>query len=164
MHPYTIGLQKSKPVVGREIDRLYSIPGNVPNPINMPSTCYFSDRCDRRCDKCAGDYPPMIQVSPTHSVACWLYDGAAKDKTQKAEKAENVVKTEKTGKTLKAEKVVKTEKADKTLKAEKTQKAEKAEKVVKAEKAEKTLKAEKTEKAEKTVKTENKSARGRKKQ
>ena len=43
MHPYTIGLQKSKPVVGKEIDRLYSIPGNVPNPINMPSTCYFSD-------------------------------------------------------------------------------------------------------------------------
>ena len=167
MHPYTIGLQKSKPVVGREIDRLYSIPGNVPNPINMPSTCYFSDRCDRRCMKCAGDYPPMIQVSPTHSVACWLYDGAAKDKTKKAEKAEKVVKTEKAGKTLKAEK---TEKADKTLKADKVVKTEKAdktlnaEKVVKAEKADKTLKAEKTEKAEKTVKTENKSARGRKKQ
>ena len=185
MHPYTIGLQKSKPVVGREIDRLYSIPGNVPNPINMPSTCYFSDRCDRRCAKCAGDYPPMIQVSPTHSVACWLYDGAAKDKTQKAEKADKVVKTEKADKTLKADKVVKAEKADKTLKAdkvvktEKTDKAEKAdkvvktekadktlkaEKVVKAEKADKALKAEKTEKAEKTVKTENKSARGRKKQ
>ena len=155
MHPYTIGLQKSKPVVGREIDRLYSIPGNVPNPINMPSTCYFSDRCDRRCDKCAGDYPPMIQVSPTHSVACWLYDGAAKDKTQKAEKADKVVKTEKADKAEKADKFVKAEKADKTLKADK---------VVKTEKADKTLKAEKTEKAEKTVKTENKSARGRKKQ
>ncbi len=80
MHPYTIGLQKSKPVVGREIDRLYSIPGNVPNPINMPSTCYFSDRCDRRCDKCGGEYPPMIQVSPTHSVACWLYDTEGEDR------------------------------------------------------------------------------------
>ena len=80
MHPYTIGLQKSKPVVGKEIDRLYSIPGNVPNPINMPSTCYFSDRCDRRCDKCGGEYPPMIQVSPTHSVACWLYDAEGEDR------------------------------------------------------------------------------------
>lgn len=80
MHPYTIGLQKSKPVVGKEIDRLYSIPGNVPNPINMPSTCYFSDRCDRRCDKCGGEYPPMIQVSPTHSVACWLYDTEGEDR------------------------------------------------------------------------------------
>lgn len=80
MHPYTIGLQKSKPVVGKEIDRLYSIPGNVPNPINMPSTCYFLDRCDRRCDKCGGEYPPMIQVSPTHSVACWLYDAEGEDR------------------------------------------------------------------------------------
>ncbi|MGN1041962.1 MAG: ABC transporter ATP-binding protein [Christensenellales bacterium] len=74
LHPYTIGLQKSKPVVGKEVDRLYSIPGNVPNPINMLSTCYFKDRCDRKCDACKGDYPEMIQVSPTHFVACHLYD------------------------------------------------------------------------------------------
>ena len=73
LHPYTVGLQKSKPVVNRAVDRLYSIPGNVPNPINMPATCYFSDRCDRRCAACRGDYPPFVQVSPTHSVACYLY-------------------------------------------------------------------------------------------
>lgn len=74
MHPYTIGLQKSKPVVGKEVDRLYSIPGNVPNPINMPSTCYFKDRCDKKCGLCNGAYPEMRQVSPTHFVACHLYD------------------------------------------------------------------------------------------
>ena len=74
LHPYTIGLQRSKPVVGKEVNRLYSIPGNVPNPINMPSTCYFCDRCDRRCEKCGGEYPNMVQVSPTHFVACHLYD------------------------------------------------------------------------------------------
>lgn len=73
LHPYTIGLQKSKPVVRHKVDRLYSIPGNVPNPINMPSSCYFGDRCDKRCEKCKGDYPEMIQVSPTHRVACHLY-------------------------------------------------------------------------------------------
>ena len=73
LHPYTVGLQKSKPVVNRSVDRLYSIPGNVPNPINMPATCYFSDRCDRRCAACKGDYPPLVQVSSTHSVACYLY-------------------------------------------------------------------------------------------
>ncbi|MBO5046323.1 MAG: ABC transporter ATP-binding protein [Clostridia bacterium] len=72
MHPYTIGLQKSKPVVRRQVDRLYSISGNVPNPINMPQTCYFRDRCNMRCEKCKGEYPPMVQVSPTHSVACYL--------------------------------------------------------------------------------------------
>ncbi len=78
MHPYTIGLQKSKPVVGKEVDRLYSIPGNVPNPINMLSTCYFKDRCNMKCAKCKGDYPEMIQVSPTHFVACHLYDDKAR--------------------------------------------------------------------------------------
>ncbi|MBO5305020.1 MAG: ABC transporter ATP-binding protein [Clostridia bacterium] len=74
LHPYTIGLQKSKPVVGKKVDRLYSIPGNVPNPINMLSTCYFKDRCSQKCEKCNKDYPEMIQVSPTHFVACHLLD------------------------------------------------------------------------------------------
>ncbi len=74
LHPYTIGLQKSKPVVGKKVDRLYSIPGNVPNPINMLSTCYFKDRCSQKCEKCNQDYPEMIQVSPTHFVACHLLD------------------------------------------------------------------------------------------
>ena len=71
LHPYTVGLQKSKPAVGKKVDRLYSIPGNVPNPINMRDHCYFRNRCDRRCEACLGEYPPMIQVSPTHFVACY---------------------------------------------------------------------------------------------
>ena len=44
-HPYTIGLMASKPIVGKKVDRLYSIPGKVPNPVNMPNYCYFKDRC-----------------------------------------------------------------------------------------------------------------------
>ena len=74
MHPYTIGLQKSKPVVRRKVDRLYNIPGQVPNPIDMPNYCYFRDRCDRCVGKCAQGYPEFIQVSPTHSVSCYLYE------------------------------------------------------------------------------------------
>ncbi len=74
LHPYTMGLQKSKPAVNKKVDRLYSIPGSVPNPINMPNYCYFRDRCDKRCAKCNGDYPEMIQVSPTHKVSCHLYE------------------------------------------------------------------------------------------
>lgn len=73
-HPYTIGLQKSKPMVNEKVDRLFSIPGQVPNPINMPTYCYFRDRCDRCTERCAGAYPGMIQISPTHYVACHLYD------------------------------------------------------------------------------------------
>ncbi len=73
MHPYTIGLQKSKPTMDSEGDTLFNIPGNVPNPIDMPDYCYFRERCSGCIKKCFGDYPPMIQVSPTHWVACHLY-------------------------------------------------------------------------------------------
>ena len=73
MHPYTIGLQKSKPTMDSDSDTLFNIPGNVPNPVNMPNYCYFKERCAKCIHKCAGDYPEMVQVSPTHYVACHLY-------------------------------------------------------------------------------------------
>ncbi|MBQ8324847.1 MAG: ABC transporter ATP-binding protein [Clostridia bacterium] len=73
MHPYTIGLQKSKPTLDSDSDTLFNIPGNVPNPINMPNYCYFRERCSSCTKKCAGEYPGMIKVSPTHYVACHLY-------------------------------------------------------------------------------------------
>lgn len=72
-HPYTIGLMRSKPVVGKKVDKLYSIPGKVPNPINMPDYCYFRDRCELRCEKCQGSYPGVIRLSPTHEVSCYRY-------------------------------------------------------------------------------------------
>ncbi len=75
LHPYTVGLQKSKPVVNRKVERLYNIPGQVPNPIDMPDYCYFKDRCTRCTARCEGEYPHFIQVSPTHRVACYLYAG-----------------------------------------------------------------------------------------
>ena len=74
-HPYTIGLQKSKPTMTLDDStELYNIPGNVPNPINMPAHCYFKERCAKCIGKCSGEYPGMVQVSPTHYVACHLYD------------------------------------------------------------------------------------------
>ena len=74
-HPYTIGLQKSKPTMTLDDStELYNIPGNVPNPVNMPSHCYFKERCAKCTAKCSGEYPGMVQVSPTHFVACHLYD------------------------------------------------------------------------------------------
>ena len=72
-HPYTIGLMASKPVVGKKVDKLYSIPGKVPNPINMPDYCYFKDRCEMCVEGCNGEYPHMIQLSPTHFVTCYRY-------------------------------------------------------------------------------------------
>ena len=72
-HPYTIGLMKSKPVVGKKVDELYNIPGNVPNPVDMPNYCYFRDRCEMRCEQCDGKYPPEIRISPTHVVSCYRF-------------------------------------------------------------------------------------------
>ena len=79
-HPYTIGLMASKPVVGRQVDKLYSIPGKVPNPINMPNYCYFKDRCEMCVNGCEGDYPCEVSISPTHKVSCYrYYDGKRPD-------------------------------------------------------------------------------------
>ncbi|MGN0979140.1 MAG: ABC transporter ATP-binding protein [Candidatus Avoscillospira sp.] len=72
-HPYTIGLMKSKPVVGKKVEELYNIPGSVPNPVDMPNYCYFKDRCEMQCEHCKGQYPPEIKISDTHIVSCYRY-------------------------------------------------------------------------------------------
>lgn len=75
-HPYTIGLMRSKPVVGKKVDELYNIPGSVPNPVDMPNYCYFRDRCEMRdqCSgRCDGVYPPEIRISDTHIVSCYRF-------------------------------------------------------------------------------------------
>ena len=72
-HPYTIGLMASKPVVGKKVESLYSIPGKVPNPVNMPHYCYFKDRCEMCVERCSGDYPCEVSLSPTHKVSCYRY-------------------------------------------------------------------------------------------
>ena len=85
-HPYTIGLMASKPVVGRQVDKLYSIPGKVPNPINMPDYCYFKDRCEMCVERCSGEYPGEVSISPTHKVSCYrYYDGRRPDLEEQVE-------------------------------------------------------------------------------
>jgi peptide/nickel transport system ATP-binding protein len=79
-HPYTVGLMASKPVINKKVDRLYNIPGNVPNPINMPDYCYFRDRCAKRMPICDGEYPPEFYLTESHTAACYLYA----DKEEKA--------------------------------------------------------------------------------
>ena len=86
-HPYTIGLMASKPVVGRQVDKLYSIPGKVPNPINMPDYCYFKDRCEMCGERCSGEYPGEVSISPTHKVSCYrYYDGQRPDLEEQVER------------------------------------------------------------------------------
>ena len=79
-HPYTVGIQKAKPSLASDAEEeLYSIPGNVPNPINIPNECLFKGRCGKRCGKCEGEYPREIKLSETHSVFCHLYDDEKED-------------------------------------------------------------------------------------
>jgi peptide/nickel transport system ATP-binding protein len=72
-HPYTKGLLASKPVIGQRKERLYSIPGQVPNPIGLEESCYFSDRCEHCMAICRVQQPPLRDADG-HKVACWLYE------------------------------------------------------------------------------------------
>lgn len=75
LHPYTAGLMASKPVINQSVERLYTISGSVPNPVNMPNYCYFRDRCERRFEACNGEYPDEVYVTDTHMAACYHYNG-----------------------------------------------------------------------------------------
>jgi peptide/nickel transport system ATP-binding protein len=73
---------KSRPILNEEVNRLYSIPGNVPNPINMPQHCYFKNRCEKCMEQCSGAYPGLVKVTPTHKVCCYLYSETGSAKAQ----------------------------------------------------------------------------------
>lgn len=74
-HPYTRGLLKAKPIIGQRQERLYTIPGQVPNPIGLGDYCYFSDRCEYAMDICRQKIPQLTADENGHKVACWLYEG-----------------------------------------------------------------------------------------
>lgn len=69
-HPYTTGLMKSKPILNQEVEELYSIPGNVPSPMNRPQGCYFSNRCEHCTEICKKEAPGIQRLSDTHIVSC----------------------------------------------------------------------------------------------
>lgn len=76
-HPYTKGLLKSKPVMGKRIDKLYSIPGQVPNLVGLGEFCYFSGRCEYCMEICKEEAPNLNVHDENHKVACWLYEERA---------------------------------------------------------------------------------------
>lgn len=73
-HPYTIGLLKSKPIITMRQEELYSIPGQVPNPVGMKDSCYFCDRCDKSMEVCKNNIPNLKLIGENHKVACWLFE------------------------------------------------------------------------------------------
>lgn len=74
-HPYSEGLLRSVPVLGRPVDRLFAIDGHPPNLFDIPAGCRFAPRCQRAEKKCFERYPPETRLEDNHTVACWLYAG-----------------------------------------------------------------------------------------
>jgi len=72
LHPYTKGLLRSVPVVGKQRTRLNAIRGNVPAFTDIPSGCSFRDRCDEAFERCE-QIPPVFSPEPGRRVRCWRY-------------------------------------------------------------------------------------------
>ncbi len=75
LHPYTEGLLKSVPVLGRKVDTLYSIPGTVPNPKDYPKGCRFAPRCAYRQERCDQEAPPLYDMGGGRRVRCFRCEG-----------------------------------------------------------------------------------------
>jgi oligopeptide/dipeptide ABC transporter ATP-binding protein len=77
LHPYTLGLIASIPILGKITERLDVIPGSVPNLVDLPKGCKFAPRCRSRVEYelsiCNEEEPDLINVRPNHIVRCWLY-------------------------------------------------------------------------------------------
>jgi oligopeptide/dipeptide ABC transporter ATP-binding protein len=77
-HPYTVALIGSTPVLGQAEKELTTIPGSVPNLVNLPEGCKFAPRCVARItnnlEKCTQSEPELIKIGPNHEVRCWLYE------------------------------------------------------------------------------------------
>jgi len=77
-HPYTEALIGSTPVLGQSEKELTTIPGSVPNLINLPEGCKFAPRCQARIEhnleRCTEEEPLLKEVAPNHWVRCWLYE------------------------------------------------------------------------------------------
>lgn len=77
-HPYTQGLLKAKPIINERQERLYTIPGQVPNPVELGDNCYFNDRCEHCMAICTEKQPTLNTYEKGHKASCWLYEKEGK--------------------------------------------------------------------------------------
>jgi oligopeptide/dipeptide ABC transporter ATP-binding protein len=75
-HPYTEALMAAVPKVEEEVERLYSIEGQPPLLMNLPSGCRFASRCPHAQDRCQEEYPPSLSIQAGHIADCWRLDTA----------------------------------------------------------------------------------------
>ena len=69
-HPYSEGLLKAIPSADEDMQRLYAIPGRIPDPSNRPAGCSFAPRCDLVQPACRVDPPLLEPVAPGHLIRC----------------------------------------------------------------------------------------------
>ena len=73
-HPYTLGLLNSIPKLTGGAERLVPIEGSPPNLLALPAGCPFAPRCRFASEKCHQENPPLEQIAPDHSAACWHWE------------------------------------------------------------------------------------------
>ena len=73
LHPYTQGLISSLPTLDDHQEKLYAIPGSVPDALNFPQGCRFHPRCPHVMQVCSAQVPQMEWIEENRQVACWLY-------------------------------------------------------------------------------------------
>jgi peptide/nickel transport system ATP-binding protein len=78
-HPYTVGLLDAVPTLAGEQQELSSIPGYPPDLIELPSGCKFHPRCPYATEKCREEDPPLTEVAPGQTAACWHWEKVASD-------------------------------------------------------------------------------------
>lgn len=70
MHPYTVGLMNAVDSLEKKQAVLDTIPGTVPNLLNLPEGCSFVPRCAEKCELCSRCAPELYEVAPGHLVRC----------------------------------------------------------------------------------------------
>jgi peptide/nickel transport system ATP-binding protein len=81
-HPYSQKLLAATPRLHHKVDELAFIPGSPPDLVSPPLGCRFAPRCPYAKDKCRSVEPPVVEIEPRHSVACWK---AVKDETYESQ-------------------------------------------------------------------------------
>ncbi|MBL7174813.1 MAG: ABC transporter ATP-binding protein [Desulfobacteraceae bacterium] len=76
-HPYTRALMDSVPRLGLKEKKLYSIEGQPPNLLYLPTGCSFWPRCTFADDKCQRDFPPITTIENQDYVRCWKFSGGS---------------------------------------------------------------------------------------
>jgi peptide/nickel transport system ATP-binding protein len=85
MHPYTLGLFGARPGLRTpKGQRLVTIPGTVPELVDLPPGCPFAGRCPFTIPECAITVPPPFEVEPGHHARCIRLDAVAASKKQAA--------------------------------------------------------------------------------